>query len=470
MEHSLDSGAPSLESRELSLEVMETVFERRKVKFMFTKPATHQYFAAFFIAGGLVLGGAACSSQKTALLTEKVAASEKTTAAPNVENAEIEAAQKLIQTAPDAASGYTRLAAAYIRAARRSGDFSLNAKAEAAVNKALEIEPQSLDAQKLRVSLMLTLHRFTEGRALAVELSQKYPRDAFFYGALTDANVELGKYEEAVQAAQKMVDLKPEMAAYARVAQVRSLYGDTAGAIEAITLAANVADPKDAEALAWCLTQLGAENYKIGDYTRAAAAFDAAMKILPDYHLALAGRGRTLAANGDFVNAIKFLQKSQDRVPLTETVISLGDVFLRDGSVEKARFQYQLAETIEQKLGDASDQRRLALLWADADKNLDQAIAIARREYQARQDIYTADILAWCLYRTGEFVEAQATMKQALRLKTQDARLFYHAGMIEKALGNKKAAVEYLEKALKLNPAFDFVQAPIAKLALQELK
>lgn len=413
---------------------------------------------------------AGCARQQTAASSSEPQTATVEPVAANAANAEIEAAQKLISTAPEATSGYLRLAAAYIRQARRSGDFSLNSKAEAAVNKALEINPQELDGLKLRTSLLLTLHRFAEGRTLAAELSSKYPRDAFFYGALTDANVELGNYEEAARAAQKMVDSRPDMAAYARVSQVRSLYGDSSGAIEAIKLAANIADPKDAGARAWCLTQFGVETYKIGDYTAAGQAFDAALQILPDYHLALAGKGRVLAANNDFFPAIKSLQQSQDRVPLTETVITLGDVYLRANEPDKAQMQYQLAETIEQKLGDASDNRRLALLWADNNKNIDEALAIARREHAVRKDIYTADVLAWCLYRTGEFAEARQVIKDAMRLKTKDARLFYHAGMIEKALGNRQGAVKFLNDAVKTNSAFDFVQSEIAKSALAELR
>ncbi|MGI8788778.1 MAG: tetratricopeptide repeat protein [Pyrinomonadaceae bacterium] len=60
-------------------------------------------------------------------------------------------------------------------------------------------------------------------------------------------------------------------------------------------------------------------------------------------------------------------------------------------------------------------------------------------------------------------------MQEALRLKTKDARFFYHAGMIEKETGDKKGAKEFLQKALQLNPAFDVLQTDKAKTALQQL-
>ncbi|CAN5562873.1 hypothetical protein BH18ACI1_BH18ACI1_24420 [soil metagenome] len=66
--------------------------------------------------------------------------------------------------------------------------------------------------------------------------------------------------------------------------------------------------------------------------------------------------------------------------------------------------------------------------------------------------------------------EAKRAISEAMRLKTKDGRIFYHAGMIEKGLGNKRAAADYLQKALQLNPSFDVLQAENAKAALQKLK
>ncbi|MBO0223116.1 hypothetical protein J0689_27935, partial [Vibrio parahaemolyticus] len=76
-------------------------------------------------------------------------------------------------------------------------------------------------------------------------------------------------------------------------------------------------------------------------------------------------------------------------------------------------------------------------LWANYDINLPQALQIAEEEYSRQKDIYTADLLAWCLFKTGRFAEASKMSEKAMSLKTNDARLFYHAGMIENALGNR---------------------------------
>jgi tetratricopeptide (TPR) repeat protein len=420
------------------------------------------------IFGSLIFAFSGCVKQEASQVEENAKNPTATTIA-NASNAEIAAAQKIIEKIPDAPNGYNKLAVAYIRRARESGDFGLNANAQAAVDRALEIDPVNYDSLKLKASLLLTFHRFGEALELGKKLEPFGKNDAFIYGVLTDANVELGNYNEAVESVQKMVDTRPNMESYARVGHVRSLHGDSRGAIEALSLATRVADPGDKEAQSWCLVFLGNEYLNVGQLADAERQYDAALKILPDFHLALAGKGRARIAAGDYENAIKFLTETQTRVPSTEVVITLGDVYAKIGNQEKAAEQYKLAEFIEQKLGNL-DQRRLALMWADQDVKLDEALTIAEREHAARKDIYTADIYAWCLYKKGRFQEAKTATAEAMRLKTKNALFFYHAGMIEKESGNKKAAKDFLQKALQTNPAFDVLQAEKAKNALQELQ
>ncbi len=386
----------------------------------------------------------------------------------NAETAEVRNALELIEKMPDAALGYSRLAVAYIRSARETGDFSLNTKADIAVKRALEIDENNFEANKINVSLLLTFHKFTEALEVGTNLQQKYPTDSFFYGVLTDANVELGNYDEAVKNVQKMVDLRPDMASYSRVSHVRSLHGDTEGAIEAMTKAARIADPADKEAQAWCLVRLGEEYFKIGEYEKSEMRFDEALNIFPKYYLALAAKGKVLAATSDYEMAIEFYKLAAQRVPLTETAIQLGNIYKNTGDAENAKVQYELAEVMEKNFGN-TDQRRLALLWADRDINLTGSLEIARSEYQLRKDIYTADIFAWCLFKNGKFDEARKVMKEAMRLNTKDAQIFYHAGMIEIETGNLKLAKNLLQKALDLNPSFDVLQSDKAKLSLSSL-
>ncbi|MGH9946694.1 MAG: tetratricopeptide repeat protein [Pyrinomonadaceae bacterium] len=371
---------------------------------------------------------------------------------------------------PDAVNAYTNLAAIYIRKARANGDFSLNDKAKSAVEKALELDAKDLNARRLNASLLSTLHRFPEARESALALTKEFSADAFSYGVLTDANVELGNYDEALAAAQKMVDLKPNSSSYARVAHLRSLYGEHKGAVEVYKLAAKTADPADKEAQSWCLVQLGNEYWKYGKYKEAESVYDEALQVFPQSYMAMAGKGRTLASQGQYESAIKYLNDSMNRVPNADIAILLSEIYSKLGRQSEAEQQAALVEVIDKKLGKSGDQRRLAMFWADRGMNLQETLEIAQREAASRNDIFTADTLAWALYKNGKIPEAAEAIKKAMRLKTNDAGIYYHAGMIEKASGNEREAKRLLELSLKTNPNFDLIQSEIAKQTLEAMK
>jgi tetratricopeptide (TPR) repeat protein len=161
-------------------------------------------------------------------------------------------ATQLIERAPHRAEGYNQLASAYMQKARETAEFSLNANADEALNRSLSVEPDNYDALKLRAKLQLTYHRFAEALETARQAQKVRMDDQDVWGLITDALVELGDYPNAVKSAQKMVDLRPDSSSYARVSYLRSLHGDTYGAIQAMSAALKAADPNDLEGIAWC--------------------------------------------------------------------------------------------------------------------------------------------------------------------------------------------------------------------------
>lgn len=397
---------------------------------------------------------------KTVALTSRATAADR----------QIQKAQNLIEKSPAEAKGYNFLCAAFMKKARETGDFSFNAKAETALNRSFETAAEdNYDALKLKAMLLLVYHRFDEALGAARQAKEIQPDDPQNYGAITDALIELGRYDEAFESARKMMNLRPGTNSYSRAAYLRELEGDVKGAIEAMRAAAE-ASP-DAETAAWCRVHLGDLLLNNGEIAAADHEFDAALYYFPDYHLALAGKARAQIAAGDSRAAIEFYKQSQERVPLPETAIALGDVYAKNGQADEAEKQYDLLEFIEREnsTSDSVNSRLLAVYYADHNIKLDEALEIARRERAKRSDIYTCDALAWTLYKNGDFAEAKKAISEAMRLGTRDARIRYHAGMIENALGNRADAVKHLRLALKINPNFDIVQAEIAKSALREL-
>lgn len=379
----------------------------------------------------------------------------------------IRAGQNQIKIAPNKPDGYNLLASGYTQKARETGDFSFNNKAWEALEKSVAVVPDNYDALKLRAKLLLTFHRFAEARAEAERCQKLRPDDHDLYGALTDANVELGDYARAIEAAQTMVDLHPDSASYSRVAYLRSLTGDTDGAIQAMDVAVKAADPRDSEGVAWYRVHLGDEFMNAGKLAAGEREYDNALKIFPDYPLALAAKARARIAGGDLDRAVELYERAQARVPFPETAIALGNLYSRMGRTDEAKRQYELVEFIERNsAASGTYSRQLALMWADRDVNLEAALTIMQRERSVRQDIFTCDALAWVLFKNNHLDEAKKAIDEALRLGTRDARLYYHAGMIHERLGDKRRAAKYLGLAVALNPTFDLIQVENAKRAL----
>jgi tetratricopeptide (TPR) repeat protein len=377
----------------------------------------------------------------------------------------------LIAREPSRPDAYNLLGAACLQKARETGDFSFNARAERAINRSLELDPNNIESRILHATLLLAQHRFKEALESARRAERERPRDPVIFGILTDALVELGDYDNARIAADRMLTLRPDVSSYARVSYLRSLYGDGEGAIEAMRAAVRAAGPREPESLAWCRVHLGDELLNAGRIIEAEREYDLALGVFPDYHIALAAKARARIAAGDFTSAIENYKRAQQRVPLPDTAMALGDLYKKTGREDEANRQYELVEFIERAgaAGTGTYSRQMALFRANQGIDLDEALEAAMRERALRSDIYTCDTLAWCLLKTGMVEEAKKAIKEAMRLGTRDAQIFYHAGMIYAAAGDRSNAAKHLSRALEINPSFDLLQSGIAKQTLDNI-
>jgi tetratricopeptide (TPR) repeat protein len=268
-----------------------------------------------------------------------------------------------------------------------------------------------------------------------------------------------------------MVDLHPDMSSYSRISYIRELHGDIPGALDMMQRAVDGGTP-NAEGTAWVRTQLGNLYFNRGDVDQAELEYRQTLQDRPDYVYALAGLGRVEAARGNMKDAIQLLNKAVVIMPMPEFVITLGDLYQVSGQPENAAQQYQLLATIERlfRLHGVDLDMETALFNADHNQNLDETLALARKAYANRPSIHAADALAWSLYKTGQYEEAQKYSREALELGTKDALKLFHAGMIAHALQDDRQAAQYLEQALAINPHFSLLYADQARTTLDTLK
>lgn len=378
--------------------------------------------------------------------------------------------QARLRERPDDVKALTGLGHLYVQQARETGDPAYYPRAEAAFKRALEHDGNNVDALAGLGSLALSRHQFREALAWGERARAVAPPNAFVYGVIGDAQIELGRYDEAVATFQQMVDLRPDLNSYARVSYARELHGQMPAAIEAMRAAARAGTPGQ-ESTAWTRVQLGHLYFNTGALDAARAEYDQALRELPDYPHALAGLGRVTAARGDYAAAIALYRRATARVPLAEYVIALGDVYAVAGQPDTAEEQYALARVQSHLLAanGANIDLELALFAADhprAGADPWQVVAQARAALAERPSIYAHDVLAWALYRAGDYEAAREQIDAARRLGTQDATFFFHAGAIARARGDADAARRYFAEALRINPHFSPLHAPTARAAL----
>jgi tetratricopeptide (TPR) repeat protein len=372
----------------------------------------------------------------------------------------------MVQHDPAAA---TAAGFAALQRARETGDPSQYAQAEQAFNRALQEDPNDLDAIVGSGSLALSRHQFAHALQLGQRAQALNPNAARVYGVIGDAQVELGRYDQAVATVQRMVDLRPDLASYSRVSYLRELYGDLDGAIEAMTAAVS-ASAGTAENTEYVRVQLGNLYFGTGDLDAAERTYQLSLAHLPDYHFALAGLARVEAARGDLNGAVDLYARAAARLPLPELVIGLGESLEAAGRSDEAADQYALVGAMQQLFAanGVRNDLELAAFFADHG-DADEAVTLAFAGYAERPTIFAADTVAWALHRAGRSAEALPYVEEALRLGTQNSRLLYHAGVIEAAAGQIDVARQHLEQALALNPAFSPLDGSRAAAALQEL-
>ncbi|MDI5964459.1 tetratricopeptide repeat protein [Streptantibioticus silvisoli] len=354
----------------------------------------------------------------------------------------------------------------YVQQAKNTVDPTYYPTAEAVLRRSLELDPaDNFTAMGGMAALEAARHHFGQAlrwarRAVAVD-----PYSSSLYGTLADAYTQLGRYSDAADAVQTMVDLRPGSPSLSRASYVAELRGDTGTARTDMRRALQDSTGPADEAFAhYYLGELAFNN---GDPATELAEAQAGLRVAPGYTALWQARARAEAALGRTGAAITDLTRAVERVPQPEYVLQLGELYQSLGRTRDAGREYRVFRA-EQKLftdnGVALDSDA-ALFEADHG-DARRALGIARQGLRSRPFLETYDALAWALHANGRDGEALTADDRALAQGTRNALFHYHRGMIEHALGDAAAARSDLTAALAINPHFSPLYAPSARAAL----
>lgn len=371
---------------------------------------------------------------------------------------------RIVRENPDDIKSTLALASVYLQESRVTGNsMYYDAAAMHYINKVLEKDPANFEALTLKSLVYLSQHHFAEAITIAEQAQKVGPYNAFVYGLLVDGHVEMGNYQAAIENAEKMMSLRPDIRSYSRVAYLREIHGDNAGAIEAMNSAVKAGGGGD-EPTSWARVQLARLYENIGDLKYAEMHYTIALDQRPGYAYAIAGLGSIAEANNDLNKAIKLYEQADSLLLDYSFKEKLASLYERKGETKKA--QALLKEVIKgmnehAEMGEKEDDighyadRELAyahILQKDYDKALKHALA----EYRRRPaNIDVNETVAWVHYNRQDYAQALKFIEAALKTNCKNPTLLTRAGLIYAKNGQQENAKTMLQDALMNNPAID---------------
>jgi tetratricopeptide (TPR) repeat protein len=364
----------------------------------------------------------------------------------------VAALQDRLHRVPGDAAGWARLGGSYVELARVTADPAYYSKAQGALDRSLQLDPDGNGPAMLGMGALANArHDFTAARDWALRAQSVQPDTAEVYGVLADALTQLGDDKGATDAVQRMLDLRPNVAAFTRASYHFELHGQQADAVEAMQRALESTEAPEDEA--FCRYHLGELAFNTGNLDEAAKQYDLGLAVSPEDPALQQGRAKIAAARGDLDQAVAAYRNLVRRAP--QYLPDFARLLTAAGRQADADEQYAILAQQQRLLESqgANDDLTAALAAAERGDNA-EALRRAEAEWGRRQGVFVADAMAWALHVNGRDTEALAYAEKAAALGWRNATFAFHRGMILMSLGRIDEAAQFLTEAIRINPHF----------------
>jgi tetratricopeptide (TPR) repeat protein len=377
---------------------------------------------------------------------------------PAVRDSDIAFYERRVERDPSGAMDLARLARLYLQRSRETGDYSDVLRADSAARASMHNRAaHNAAAPQILAASLLSQHRFAEALEVQKDLVASDPTRISYRAAYGEIAFELGRYDEARATFDSLRSRSNDLSVAPRLARWEEIEGRTSAARHLLRVSLDQARQRPdlpREQLAWFWLRAGDVELRAGRSDVAAYDYSEGLAAHPDDYRLLAAIAHLDAVRHDWRGAIDAGERAivVNLDPATLGILS--DAYGALGNASQAS-DYAHAMEVAVSKQPGSYHRAWSLFLLDHGRRVGDVLAKARVELKTRRDIYGWDVLAWALYRNGKIPEAEKAAATALSQGTQDAMLYYHAGMIERAAGRTEAARRYLGRALAINPMFD---------------
>ncbi len=354
-------------------------------------------------------------------------------------------------------TAWVNLSRAYMWLADENLDFSKYTQAELFLQKGLNWDSTNSEALAQLAQIKSANHKYDEAVGITSKILSKAPKNPSAWGALGDAFLELGEYKKADSCYKNMYKQDKEFYSLARLSRLAHEKGNFSQSVSFMKKAIQTGEREGYFFCqqTWANVQLGKLYLSRGKLEEALKVFEKALNILPEYLPALEHKGQVLALKGDFSPAVEIYEKVVEKAVDPEPKSALAKLYLAVGKKEIAD---SLLNSVAGQYGQylQTDVERfnplIAGFYLQCNINLEQALELAKKELETRQDIHAYDLLAWAYYKNGEPEKAWENISVALSKNSKDAEILYHAAVIAQALGKQKESKKYFSQATSINP------------------
>jgi tetratricopeptide (TPR) repeat protein len=349
---------------------------------------------------------------------------------------------------------YAELADLYFRRAKLDGDPEGYKTAEAMARRSLELLPAPNPAVLTLAKLADVRHEFRE----AIELAHRPKKmSAGAQIIIATAHLALGELVLAGEAAQAALKLKPDSAGYLMRALVMQAQGRDAEAAFDFANAARTEEPGDLQGSAHLRAMWGRFLLRRGELAGAGVLFDEALRIVPNFALALAFRGELALRSGHARDAAKVFEQAFIASRQVRYLIDQARAQELAGDLPGAdALRAQVEAIVRGELGEGGLGHRLDLAEVLIDRGraaeVPEAVALAREEASRRGSFEARFQLARALARAGAREDALAQVQAALASGAHEAQLYELAAQLEAQGGNAAGAALYTRLADRIDP------------------
>jgi tetratricopeptide (TPR) repeat protein len=357
---------------------------------------------------------------------------------------------------PAGATDLARLANLYLQRSRDTGDPRDAERAEDAARRSLRNRRAHNDqAAQVLASSLLAQHRFDEALVIARDLRDHNPGSPSLRAAVAEIEMEIGQYDSARVAFDSLASRRNDLSVLPRLARWAEIEGrpDDARRLmrHALALARRAAWlPR--EQVAWFWLRAGDIELRMGHFAAADSAYAQGLVAHPGDYRVLAALSRLATVRRDWQAAIDFGNRAIASNLDPATLGTLSDAYAAVGDTARAsEIAHALDVAVRSQPG--AYHRAWSLFLLDHGRQLHTVHQKIVAELRTRRDVYAYDLYAWSLHKQGRDVEALRAASCALAQGTQDAQLFHHASIIERAAGHSAEASEHMARARTLNPS-----------------